>query len=942
MMAFRGNKEAERQLQETCYALSNFDTPYSNDNRVVSYSGLMFDLFTKGEALEILTLEIDVRLRDVTDFSVEVYTTGGGYLTKINDRSQWTLVANTEAIAAPDGSGIIIPQRAFTNVNVNARERLSVYIQMKGPWIENRAQALVKTGEMAVEGQDFYSYAGVGTSSPFPNSPETTTDPQFSGKVYYQKPKACQDSTRSTVNLEFVAGAGFDHSSLGPISRGVETMANDFLLKEEWFADKVSSASLKVESNTKTTTNPYNGSVCPWSSCATFVSQVTFSHASGLSEGEIRYNVYRYVDAITRDIKEKLDGDEIAYLGLKSATAGFSFTIQGVADGPMNEEQERYLAGTLVSFFKTSIAKTTPFVTAFHADFENNDDASRFLRTRRQLDGSISVEGTLYGGRSAPFDKEEFIVQVQNSLREDEDFLVQTLRYGSVIPQSNLPDESVLSYFDNLEGVSGTFTDQRPTDTDWEGKPFDHSTTTGEDIFGGTGNGNGGGGGAKDDPKLDGDKITNVGQKAGGSPIFLIIAAIVGGLVVLGGALYFAYSYYKKRKYKEDLEMYRLKAKVERKQRRASKDSDCDVLKKDAVKALQELDEEKGARTASSKSDSDSAPPESARPRLDSFDDDRGRGRSKRDTASLPDAESLRRKARSKSSERVSSSKHSILASFMEEESLKKKPGDPKSGAKSLDGTDFRRSVPARTFSDRPSSSVSGDEKDRKITRSRSSEDLESIRENLKRRNMSGSPKNEQTNTSDLKQSRSHHARSFSGDLPSKSQPSSRSAHARSFSGDAGTGLYGTAVPRRGTRAAVQETPPTGRSRSNSPTRRAPARTQSHDPRARPATDSSRPAGVRASRSGDLSSMRISRSGESSLRQSRSGDLAATRQSTARPAQAPNPEQVRRGRRRDGAPSANTDTSSDSRGGGPQRAKSFDAGRPGDRETPRRTKSGGF
>eukprot|EP00977_Amphora_coffeiformis_P013289 scaffold3421_cov181-Amphora_coffeaeformis.AAC.29 len=912
MMAFQDYKEPERQLEDTCYALSSFDTPYSNDNRVASYSGIMFDLFTKGEALEILTLEVDVRLPEVTDFSVEVYTTNGAYLTKINDRNQWTLVANTEAIPTPDKSGIIIPQRAFAKINADARSRISIYIQMKGPWIENRAQALVKTGELAQEGQDFYSYAGVGTSSLFPNNPETTTDPQFSGKVYYQKPKACQDTTKSVISLEFITGSGFDHSSLGPISRAVEEVASEHLLLEEWFVGKASSAGLKMDSTAKTTTAPYNGQVCPWSTCATYASQLTFSHSSGLSEGEISYNVYRYADAIAREVKEKVANDEIAYLGLKSATAGFAFTIRGVEEGFMNSEQERYLASILVSFFTTSIPKTASYATAFYAEFEG--DGSRFLRTRRQLDGSITVEGTLYGARAAPFGKEELTVQLRNSLSQDEDFLVQTLRYGSVIPQSDLPDESILSYFDNLQGFSGTFTDEELPDTDWGGMPFDHSTYTGDDIFDSANPDDGNNGGIKDDPKLDGDKIQNVGQKAGGSPMFLIIAGIVGGLLVLGGALYVAYSYYKKQKYKEDLEMYRLKAKVERKKRRASKDSDCEVLKKDALKASQELDEEKGAKTSSSKSDSESAPPESARPRLDSFDEDRGRKRSKRDTASLPDAESLRRAARSKSSERVSSSKHTLLASFMEEESQKKKPGNPKSGAKSLDGTDFRRSVPARSFSDRPNSSKPGSDPDQKLQRSRSSEDLEKIRENLQRRNLSGSPKVERSKASDFRQT--------------------RSAHTRSFSGEAG--LYGSAAPRRGTRAAVQETPESGRSRSNSPTRRTPARTQSYDPKARSATDPSR-ASVRGTRSGDLSSMRISRSGDSSMRQSRSGDI---RQSSSRGVQAQTADQVRRGRRRDGNSSATPETSSHSRNGGPQRAKSFEAGRPGDRETPRRTKSG--
>ena len=958
-MAAFGN-EIERDLQNTCYDLSIFEAPYVDDDRTEAYSGIMFDLVTKSEPLEILTFEVDVRLSEVKDFSVEVYRTKGGFQGKINDPEQWTLLANTQAIASPDGRGVIIPQRSFENVNLGRNERASFYIQMKGPWIENKAVALIKTGELAAEGEDFRSYAGVGTSSLFPISPETTTDPQFSGKVYYQKAEPCKDTTTSSVEMIFVAGSSFDHSSFGPIGEAVEDVTNRFLMKEDWFEDKAARAGLRPVDNIKTTLAPYNGD-CPWTACSVFTSELKFDHSTSLSDGELRYNVYRYIDAFQREMQNILKAKEFVYLGFKSAATTFSISMSGVPDNTsLGSEHVRYLLGSFVSFFQSSIQKYTSFVTVFEATVDGNQDIFRNLRARRQLDGTIIVEGTMYGGRSAPLDKEEFVVQVQRSFREEEKILLQYLKYGSVVPQSDLPDEEVLSYFDNLNGFSGTFEGKPASDTDWGGKPFDHSNGSGGGGLFGNGNN-------KDDPKLDGDKINGLKEDAGNSPIFILIAAVVGGLLVLSVIVYFAYEQYKKRKYKEDLEKYRKKAKAERKLKRLKRGDSSDALREDAKKALKDLDDDNG-KTASSKSDSDGAPPESARPSDD--EGDRGRGRSKRDTASLPDSESLSR-ARSRSHERTPA-KHSLLASFMEDENKKKKPidrlsgskslggddfrraapsrsvsdrpgsrssdrlasfmedenrkkkpGDKFSGTRSLGGDDFRRSVPARSVSDRPRSQNSGVGPDRSVQRSDSSSELDQIRASLQRRNMDcrGSPRSGS--------SRSQHSRSMSGDIMGTMSRSttvgSRSAHARSITTDNSTSLYGSATtPRRGTRANSQHDVPVRRSRSNSPSRRPPGRSQSYN---LSQNDFAR-APVQQSRSGDLSSMR----------QNRSNDLSSMRQ---------NSDQIRRGRRRDDRSAGQLPpahgNSSHSRGQ-PARAQSFEASpRLGSRDRGvARARSGGF
>ena len=258
--------------------------------------------------------------------------------------------------------------------------------------------------------------------------------------------------------------------------------------------------------------------------------------------------------------------------------------------------------------------------------------------------------------------------------------------------------------------------------------------------------------------------------------------------------------------------------------------------------------------------------------------------------------------------------------------------------------------MPARAVSDRPrpSSQNSGVGPDRNIDRSQSAKDLENIRQNLQKRN---SPRGERLKIPDGKQgrtvpgrsasadlsgvssrpvSKSSHTRSFSGDLDPRA---SRSAHARSFGGE-GTGLYGSATPRRGTRQGAKE--------EAGPTRRAPDRSQSYDPKSRPAGEIRR--GVpAASRSGDLFAMRQSRANDLSGMRQGSAD---SRSSHARGTPSPSPDQMRRGRKRDGPPPPGTPQNGVPASRAPPRAKSFEGQPPQPPQTnrgaPRRTKSGDF
>ena len=464
---------APTQPPVPCYDVETFETPYETDERHVSYSGIMFDLFSMSSR-DILSLEIAVRLDKVTDFNVEIFSTAGGYLSKMNDESAWTLVANASAVPTPDGRGIFIPQRLFSTVSLLPRERISVYIQMSGPWIVNRAQALVKTGELAFDDGDFYSYAGIGTGSRFPTQSETTTDPQFSGKIYYQKEKPCQLTKATTVDLQFLGGPSFGPPEIRTLGNSLKSVVDSHVMEEDWFKERSSTADLKLFGNAQTTNSPYNGDACPWTACSIFTTQLSFMHKASLSPGELRYQFYRYVNSITREVKVLMVTNELNYIGFKSATSGFKITLTGVADDDLSEEREKYLEITFTNFFRGSLEQNSPFATVFATDVNRIDKSViRYLRLSRHLLGSVEVEGTVFGARSAESDKEELTVQLQNSLQNEEEFLVHALRNGPVVAQPNLPSEAVSSYFNKLVNVTGTFERGRPGDAEWDTSPAD-------------------------------------------------------------------------------------------------------------------------------------------------------------------------------------------------------------------------------------------------------------------------------------------------------------------------------------------------------------------------------------------------------------------------------------------------------------------------------------
>lgn len=260
---------------------------------------------------------------------------------------------------------------------------------------------------------------------------------------------------------------------------------SEYIMAEEWFQEKSSSAALKLIRTTETTTEPDRSGQCPWDFCILTKSWVTFSHSSTLTGGTIRYQLYRYTDAITRQVKRLLSSNQLGYVGMKSAAAGFGIIFKGLTNGaPMDEDQERYFGRTLVNFFTESIPKTSASVTVFDSTFSSGL-AARSLRVERWLNEDIVVHGTIHGGTVAAVDKEELVVQLENVMRSENEYFVQSLQYGSVISTPGID-----TYFNSVKSISWSFTVTPDVAADWGSAEIDEPTTSLPTAFPTTGNSN--------------------------------------------------------------------------------------------------------------------------------------------------------------------------------------------------------------------------------------------------------------------------------------------------------------------------------------------------------------------------------------------------------------------------------------------------------------------
>jgi hypothetical protein len=195
------------------------ETPYNSNEDVPTFCGLLFQLDVYSN-ITITSLDLDVRFPASTSTTddassstsssnpvnvnrpkVDVYYRKGPYTAAasgsgggsaasswLSNSSNWIHVYRGKADrdANRTDGGVKLSPANFTSIQAQSGDVISLYVAMKGPFVDSTANALVKMGEALVVGNDFRINVGSGlTDVNFPQFINTTIDPGFAGVVHY-------------------------------------------------------------------------------------------------------------------------------------------------------------------------------------------------------------------------------------------------------------------------------------------------------------------------------------------------------------------------------------------------------------------------------------------------------------------------------------------------------------------------------------------------------------------------------------------------------------------------------------------------------------------------------------------------------------------------------------------------------------------------------------
>lgn len=213
-----------RQL-EGCLDAKALNTTFNGNKDSYLFAGIMFTLETKATAIDVTTLELDVELNLAEDLRVEVYSYPGTYDVLMRNPMPWQKLADTEAVANPSGGGVLIPVQDFDTASFRSNKLYSLYVTLRGQWLDSNAYALHKTGELAGDYEHFKLNVGTGLNSRFALV-DKTVPPKFAGVIHYDVKAECE--TPATT-AETVVEYGFLIDDDGTDDTVLKTISNTVL-----------------------------------------------------------------------------------------------------------------------------------------------------------------------------------------------------------------------------------------------------------------------------------------------------------------------------------------------------------------------------------------------------------------------------------------------------------------------------------------------------------------------------------------------------------------------------------------------------------------------------------------------------------------------------------------------------------------------------------------
>ena len=201
-------KRNHRNLQD-CINNLNQETAFNSDKDVVTHTGLMFEIEAEAQDITLTTLEIDVKSGLGNNLAVDVFVTNAAVRDASGNPDQWALVARTNLALNPGGpdSGGLIPTFDFDPVPVQAGSRKSIYVRMKGPYVDNTIRSGIGQPGQIVEAGDhlnvYSAYMIRQTDPEFPSSLRDDEAPVFAGRLHYSLERSCNAQSFQAIEVEF-------------------------------------------------------------------------------------------------------------------------------------------------------------------------------------------------------------------------------------------------------------------------------------------------------------------------------------------------------------------------------------------------------------------------------------------------------------------------------------------------------------------------------------------------------------------------------------------------------------------------------------------------------------------------------------------------------------------------------------------------------------------
>jgi hypothetical protein len=384
--------------QEGCSAGGLLLAPYNTEPNVVPFQGLMFDIASREQAIDIYSLTLDVVAAGVdVDLSVDVWTTAGTFHSSYFNESAWTRIVHadsTQMVRNPMTSshGAVIPAHAFdTTISMNPRERRAFYVRLKnGSHLDYSVDAFVQDAEYTAKTNELAIYPGFGigmattvgadagaATELFPQALERPLRPIFAGAIHYQtlcSNTAVKTTTKTPIKYVILMNQAITTALFQQISIAMD-LTMDYAMRKDQvlgtYQQDYDLQALQGETKTKEVPVPGGGNGdaggadsggCPsgWERCFAMESTALVQHDTQLSADDVHVTLYQYWEELVRSIQSSFPDAKVDYVGLKIAETLYDITLYNVPHhnvAAMDEVQSAYFVQETTQFINKKLLK---------------------------------------------------------------------------------------------------------------------------------------------------------------------------------------------------------------------------------------------------------------------------------------------------------------------------------------------------------------------------------------------------------------------------------------------------------------------------------------------------------------------------------------------------------------------------------------------------------